>query len=71
VEQSPSFEDDRYLKHMYKLSKALYGLKQAPSGMNALKIFLFVMLSRSGKSILFFSLRHVMVTCLYAKYTMT
>jgi hypothetical protein len=26
----PSFEDDRYLDHVYKLSKALYGLKQAP-----------------------------------------
>jgi hypothetical protein len=30
VEQPPSFEDDRYLDHVYKLSKALYGLKQAP-----------------------------------------
>jgi hypothetical protein len=26
----PSFEDDRYPDHVYKLSKALYGLKQAP-----------------------------------------
>jgi hypothetical protein len=30
VEQPPSFEGDRYLDHVYKLSKALYGLKQAP-----------------------------------------
>jgi hypothetical protein len=30
VEQPPSFEDDRYTDHVYKLSKALYGLKQAP-----------------------------------------
>jgi hypothetical protein len=29
VEQPPSFEDDRYPDHVYKLSKALYGLKQA------------------------------------------
>jgi hypothetical protein len=30
VEQPPSFEDDRYPNHVYKLSKALYRLKQAP-----------------------------------------
>jgi hypothetical protein len=30
VEQPPSFEDDRYPDHVFKLSKALYGLKQAP-----------------------------------------
>jgi hypothetical protein len=30
VEQPPSFEDDRYPHHVYKLFKALYGLKQAP-----------------------------------------
>jgi hypothetical protein len=30
VEQPPSFEDDRYPDHIYRLSKALYGLKQAP-----------------------------------------
>jgi hypothetical protein len=29
VEQPPSFEDDRYPNHVYKLSKALYGLKQS------------------------------------------
>jgi hypothetical protein len=31
MEQSPDFEDDRYLDHVHKLSKTLYGLKQAPS----------------------------------------
>jgi hypothetical protein len=30
VEQPPSFEDERYPDHVYKLSKALYGLNQAP-----------------------------------------
>jgi hypothetical protein len=30
VEQSPSFEDQEYLYHVYKLHKVLYGLKQAP-----------------------------------------
>jgi hypothetical protein len=30
MEQSPGFEDDRYLDHVYKLSKALHVLKQAP-----------------------------------------
>jgi hypothetical protein len=29
VENPPSFEDDRYPNHIYRLSKALYGLKQA------------------------------------------
>jgi len=30
VEQPPSFEDDKYPNHVYKLKKALYGLKQVP-----------------------------------------
>jgi hypothetical protein len=30
VEQSPSFEDEEYPNHVYKLHKALYGLKHAP-----------------------------------------
>jgi hypothetical protein len=37
-------------------------------GMNALEISSFLMLSRSGKQILLFLLRLVMVICLYAKY---
>jgi hypothetical protein len=30
VEQSPDFESEGYLNHVYKLHKVLYGLKQAP-----------------------------------------
>jgi hypothetical protein len=30
VEQPPSFEDQEYSNHVYKLNKTLYGLKQAP-----------------------------------------
>jgi hypothetical protein len=30
VEQSPSFESERYPNHVYKLHKTLYRLKQAP-----------------------------------------
>jgi hypothetical protein len=30
VKQSPSFEDEKYPNHVYKLHKALNGLKQAP-----------------------------------------
>jgi hypothetical protein len=37
-------------------------------GTNVLDIFSFLMLSRSGKRILLFLLRLVMVICLYAKY---
>jgi hypothetical protein len=70
MEQPSGFEDDRYPNHVYKLSKALYGLKYKPQehGMNALEICLFLMLSRSGKFILIFSLRLAMVICLYANY---
>jgi hypothetical protein len=69
MEQPLGFEDDMYPNHVYKLSKVLYGLKQALRAcMNALEISLFLMLSRSGKLILLFSLRHMMVICLYAKY---
>jgi hypothetical protein len=42
--------------------------KHQENSMNALGIFLFLMLSSSGKLILLFSLRHVMVIGLYAKY---
>jgi hypothetical protein len=69
VEQPPSFDDDRYPDHVYKLSKALYGLKQAQEhGMNALETSLFLMLSRLGKLIPLFSQRHVMVISLFAKF---
>jgi hypothetical protein len=37
-------------------------------GMNALEIFSFLMLSRSGKRIILFLLRLVMVICVYSKY---
>jgi hypothetical protein len=37
-------------------------------GMNTSETFLFLMLSRLGKRVLLFSLRHVMVICLHAKY---
>jgi hypothetical protein len=67
VEQPPSFEDDRYPNHVYKLCKALYGLKQAPRAWS-LETFSFLMLSRSGKQILLFLLRLVMVILLCAKY---
>jgi hypothetical protein len=42
--------------------------KHQKHGMNALAIFSFQMLSRSGKPIQLFLLRLVMVTFLYAKY---
>jgi hypothetical protein len=50
------------LRHSMGLSKL------QEHGMNVLEIFLFLMLSRSGKLILLFLLRLVMVICLYAKY---
>jgi hypothetical protein len=42
--------------------------KPQEHGMNALEIYLFLMLSRLGKLILLSLLRLVMVICLYAKY---
>jgi hypothetical protein len=42
--------------------------KAQEHGMNALEFSLFLMLPRSGKLFLLFSLRLVMVICLYAKY---
>jgi hypothetical protein len=69
VEQPPSFEDDRYPNHVYKLSKALYGLKQAPRAWyECFRVFLISNAFMARKLILLFSLRHVMVICLYAKY---
>jgi hypothetical protein len=42
--------------------------KPQEHGLNALEISLFLILSRSGKMILLFSLRFAMMICLYAKY---
>jgi hypothetical protein len=68
VEQPTGFEDDRYPDHVYKLSRRSMGLRKPHEhGMNALEIFLFQMLSRLEKLIPLFSLRHIMVTYLYAK----
>jgi hypothetical protein len=50
------------LRHSIGLSKL------QEHGMNALEIFLFLMLSRSGKLILLFLLRLAMVIYLCAKY---
>jgi hypothetical protein len=69
VEQPPDFEDNRYPDHVHKLFKALYGLKQPlRAWYECLRDFLICMLSRSGKRILLFLLRLIMVICLYAKY---
>jgi hypothetical protein len=51
-----------YLRRSMGLSKL------QEHGMNALEIFSFPMLSRSGKRILLFLLRLVTVICLYAEY---
>jgi hypothetical protein len=51
VEQPPSFEDDRYTNHVYKLSKALYGLKQAPRAWyECLRDFLIANVFKVGKA---------------------
>jgi hypothetical protein len=51
VEQPPSFEDDRYPDHVYKLSKVLYGLKQAPRAWyECLKDFLIANAFKVGKA---------------------
>jgi hypothetical protein len=69
VEQPPGFEDSEYPNHVYKLSKALYGLKQAQEhGMNAHKISLSLMASKSVKSILLSLLKLLQKTCLYVKF---
>jgi hypothetical protein len=70
VEQPPGFEEmtgipttsTSSLRHSMDLSKL------QEHGMNALEIFLFLMLSRLGKLILLSLLRLVMVIFLYAKY---
>jgi hypothetical protein len=50
------------------LTMYISSLTRQEHGMNALETFLFPMLSRPGKQILLFSLRLVMVICLYDKY---
>jgi hypothetical protein len=69
VEQPPGFEDDKYPDHVYKLYKALYGLKQAPrTWYEYLRDFLISNAFKVGKADPTFSLRHMMVICLYAKF---
>jgi hypothetical protein len=50
------------------LRRSMDLIKLQEHNMNALEIFSFLMLSRSGKQILLFLLRLVMVICLCAKY---
>jgi hypothetical protein len=69
VEQPPSFEDNEYPNHVYKLSKALYGLKQAlRAWYECLRDFLITNVSKSGKSILHSLLKPLQMICLYAKF---
>jgi hypothetical protein len=72
VEQPPGFEDDRYPDQSTMSTSSLRCSmdlsKPQEHGMNALEIFLFLMLSRLGKLILLSLLRLIMVICLYAKY---
>jgi hypothetical protein len=69
VEQPPSFEDDRYPDHVYKLSKALYGLKQAPRAWyECLRDFLIANAFKVRKLIPLFSRRLAMEIFLFAKY---
>jgi hypothetical protein len=51
MEQPPSFEDDRYPDHVFKLSKALYGLKQASRAWyECLRDFLIANAFKVGKA---------------------
>jgi hypothetical protein len=54
MKQPPSFEDDKYPDHVFKLSKALYGLKQAPRAWyECLRDFLIVNAFKVGVGDLF------------------
>jgi hypothetical protein len=69
VEQPPGFEDERYpTMCISSLRRSMDLSKLQEHGMNALETFSFIMLLMSGKRILPFSLRLVMVLYLYAKY---
>jgi hypothetical protein len=69
VEQPPSFKDDKYPKHVFKLNKVLCGFKQAPrEWYGCLRVFLIAKHLRLGKSILLCSLRRLMMFCSYAKF---
>jgi hypothetical protein len=50
------------------LRRSMDSSKLQEHGMNALEIFSFLMLSRSGKRTVLFLLRLVMVICVYSKY---
>ena len=69
VDQPLGFEGDRYPDHVYSsLGRSMDLSKPQEHGMNALEIFLLLMLSRLGKLILLYSQRLIMVIFLYAKY---
>jgi hypothetical protein len=69
VEQPPSFEDSEYPSHVYKLSKTLYRLKQAPRAWyECLRDFLITNGFKVRKADLLSSLKHLIKTCLYAKF---
>jgi hypothetical protein len=69
VEQPPGFEDDRYPKHVYKLSKALYGLKQAPRAWyECLRDFLITNAFKVGKADPTIFTKTCDGDCLFAKY---
>jgi hypothetical protein len=71
VEQPPSFKDEEYHNHVYKLHKALYGLKQAPRAWYAcLRDFLIENGFRIGKANFTLFTRKMGKCFLYAKYTL-
>jgi hypothetical protein len=71
VEQPPSFEDEEYPNHVYKLHKALYGLKQAPRAWyECLRDFLIENGFRIGKADSTLFTRKMDNDYLYAKYAL-